>query len=398
MTQPYIKNEKAVLFLLAALQFTNIMDFMIMMPLSVHIMPAFNISPQQFSFIVSAYAFAAFGSSIAASFFVDKFDRKSLLLFVYTGFLIGTFACAWAPTFYFLIFARIFAGLFGGLIAAQVLAIVGDYIPFERRGKAMGVLFAGFSLASVAGVPVGIYLADTFQWHIPFIMVGAMGVILLPTIFFLLPQLKIHLEDKNEKPHVAKIIVNDTNLQIALLMMFTLVLSHFVTIPFLAQYIEKNVGFTKAQIAWVYMVGGLSTLIFSPVIGRLADKYGKYKVFAYLVIGSWFPVFVLTNLQQVSIVWVLLVAALFFIFGAGRYVPAQALITSVVKPQYRGGFMNINASSQNLATALAALISGFIVTTDENGKLLHYNWVGFFAIAVSIICITVARKLIVKAD
>jgi DHA1 family inner membrane transport protein len=391
-----LKNEKAVLLLLGALQFTNIMDFMIMMPLSVHIMPAFAISPQQFSFVVSAYAFAAFASSVVASFFADRFDRRSMLLFVYSGLLAGTFACAWAPSYFFLVAARILAGLFGGLIAAQVLAIVGDYIPFERRGKAMGVIFGGFSLASVAGVPAGIYLADTFQWHMPFLLIGGIGVLLLPLIYFLLPPLQIHLKHNTTNSHVFKIILHDSNLQVALLMMFTLVLSHFVIIPFLAQYIESNVGFTKSQIAWVYMVGGISTLIFSPIIGRMADKHGKYKVFTYLVFGSWLPVLILTNLSTVHMAWVLLTSAMFFIFGAGRYVPAQALITSVVSPQYRGGFMNINASCQNLATALASLISGMIVTLDVNGKLVNYNLVGYFAIATSMICVFIAGKLVIK--
>lgn len=393
-----LKNEKFVLLLLAALQFTNIMDFMIMMPLSVHIMPAFNITPRQFSYVVSAYAFAAFLSSLCASIFVDKFDRKKVLVVVYTGFLIGTFACSVTPSYTFLVAARILAGVFGGLIAAQVLSIVGDYVPFERRGQAMGILFTGFSFASVAGVPLGVYLADKFQWQIPFALVGFMGLIMLPLIIHLLPAMTKHLiENTAEKLNIFKVIYEDRNLQIGLLMMFTLVLSHFSTIPFLAQYIETNVGFTKSEIALVYMTGGACTLMFSPLIGRLSDKFGKFRIFTMLIFLSWIPVFLITNMTPSPMYYVLTMSGLFFIFAGGRYIPAQALITSVVKPRYRGGFMNINASSQNLAVGLASLISGQIVETNTAGKLEHYNYVGYFAIVISCICILVARQLKVKS-
>lgn len=393
-----LKNEKFVLLLLAALQFTNIMDFMIMMPLSVHIMPAFNITPRQFSYVVSAYAFAAFLSSLFASFFVDKFDRKKVLVTVYAGFLMGTFACSVAPSYTLLVAARILAGVFGGLIAAQVLSIVGDYVPFERRGQAMGILFTGFSFASVAGVPLGVYLADKFQWQIPFALVGFMGLIMLPLIIYLLPAMTKHLkENTSDKLNIFKVIYDDKNLQIGLLMMFTLVLSHFSTIPFLAQYIETNVGFTKSEIALVYMTGGACTLMFSPLIGKLSDKFGKFRMFTVLIFLSWVPVFLITNMTASPMYYVLTMSGLFFIFAGGRYIPAQALITSVIKPQYRGGFMNINASSQNLAVGLASLISGQIVETNAAGKLEHYNYVGYFAIVVSCICMLVARQLKVKS-
>lgn len=389
-----LKNEKFVLILLAALQFTNIMDFMIMMPLSVHIMPAFKITPQQFSYVVSAYAFAAFLSSLVASSLVDKFDRKKVLLTIYTGFLIGTFACSIAPNYTLLVAARIFAGVFGGIIAAQVLSIVGDYVPYERRGQAMGILFTGFSFASVAGVPLGIFLADKYQWQIPFAMVGFMGLILLPLIIYLLPPLTKHItSNTTNKVNIFKVIYSDRNLQVGLLMMFTLVLSHFSTIPFLAQYIEVNVGFSKSEIALVYMTGGACTLIFSPYIGRLSDKYGKFKVFMMLIFLSWIPVFLITNMTPSPMYYVLIMSGLFFIFAGGRYIPAQAIITSVIKPEYRGGFMNLNASGQNLAVGLASLISGQIVKTTANGTLAHYNYVGYFAIAMSCVCILVARQL-----
>src|SRR5690606_24818583 len=149
------KKEKIVLLLLATLNFTHIMDFMIMMPLGNYLMPYFNISSQQFSMLVAAYTFSAGIASFSAAFFVDRFDRKNVLLFAYIGFLLGTLCCAFAPSYLFLLTSRIVAGLFGGLISAQVLSIVADLIPYERRASAMGMIMAAFSVASVFGVPFG---------------------------------------------------------------------------------------------------------------------------------------------------------------------------------------------------------------------------------------------------
>lgn len=387
-------KERIILLILAALQFTHIMDFMIMMPLSVHLIPEFKLTPRQFSFIVSSYALSAFVSSLTASTLVDKYDRKKVLLFGYTGFIIGTFACGLSSSYIMLVLARIFAGFFGGLIAAQVLSIVGDLIPYENRGRAMGILFTGFSAASVAGVPAGIYLAGHYNWHLPFIFVASLGLIIIPLVYFFVPQMIHHMNNREEhKHHIFKVVYESKNLQKGMLMMFTLVLAHFCVIPFLAQYMEKNVGLEKSEIAWIYFIGGASTLIGSPLIGKLADRFGKHKVFYVLVVLSWVPVFLITNMPRISIYYVLAASAMFFVFAGGRYIPAQAHITSVIAPQHRGGFMNVNASIQNIATGLASFIAGLIVSAKPNGELLYYNYIGYFAIAVSILCMFIASSV-----
>ena len=176
------KEERIILLLLASVNFTHIMDFMIMMPLGNFLMPHFNISAQQFSFLVAAYTFSAAAASFFAASLVDKFDRKNLLLFAYGGFLLCTLLCAVSVTYEMLLSARIAAGVFGGLIGAQVLSIVADLVPFERRGRAMGMIMAAFSAASVFGVPFGLYLSKFFSWHAPFYFVVAMGAALMPLL------------------------------------------------------------------------------------------------------------------------------------------------------------------------------------------------------------------------
>lgn len=387
------RKEKTLLFILACINFTNIMDFMIMMPLQEFLAPVFKISPRQFSYLVSTYAFSAFFSSLTASFFADRFDRKYNLLFAYIGFVVGTLACAFAPTYQMLMLARIMAGLFGGLIGAQVLSIIGDTFPYERRGRAMGIIVSAFSFAAVAGVPSGLFLATKFGWHIPFLGIGILGIIIIPLIFFIVPNITTHLSKTSSNLAVYHSILGSRNQQYGLLMMFTLILSHFSIIPFIAPFLEKNVGFTKNQITLMYFIGGAVTLYSSPRIGRMADKIGKHKIFSIFLLLSIIPIFLITNMPRIPFYYVLMATALFFIIAGGRMVPAQALIVSVVPPNLRGGFMNLNSSLQQLGTGMAAFIAGAIVTKNSADELQHFEIVGYIGIVITILCFVIAQKV-----
>ncbi|MFN3940735.1 MAG: MFS transporter, partial [Chitinophagales bacterium] len=237
------KNERLIVILLASINFTHILDFMIMMPLGPQLMRIFEITPAQFSILVAAYTFSAFTSGLIAAFFVDRFDRKKVLLFGYTGFILGTLGCAVAPDYITLMSARIVAGLFGGLIGAQVLSIIGDIFPFERRGVAMGALTAAFSLASVVGVPIGLFLANITSWHAPFFLVGGLAIIILILVFRFIPSMDTHLENYTPKKffHVYTNIIADPNQQRALLLSIIMMLGHFSIIPFIAKYMVSNV-------------------------------------------------------------------------------------------------------------------------------------------------------------
>ncbi|MBJ7428228.1 MAG: MFS transporter [Bacteroidia bacterium] len=176
------KTERIMLFTLAAINFVNIMDFMIMMPLGPNLIKTFNITASDFGILVSSYSISAFISGIITTFIINKFERKDYLMRIFIGFLIGTFACGLAPTYATLLVARFATGLFGGVLGAIILAIVSDAIPFERRGQAMGIIMAAFSLASVLGVPFGIFIAtqtkqyDFLGWHAPFLFLAVLGI------------------------------------------------------------------------------------------------------------------------------------------------------------------------------------------------------------------------------
>ncbi len=395
-------KERMILFILAALNFTHILDFMIMMPLGNFLMPHFSITPKFFSWIVAAYPITAFFSGMVAAFFVDRFDRKRVLLFAYCGFLIGTLCCGIAPDPFFLMASRILTGLFGGLIGAQVLSILADVFPYEKRGRAMSSIFMAFSAASIFGVPFSLYLAKIFSWHAPFIFIGVLGIFIIPLIAKYLPPIREHLGTLEKKRKsvrdVFKGIFNNKSQVTALVFTGMLMLGHFMIIPFINPYMEFNIGFTKTQTPLIYMVGGISALVTSFFIGSFADRYGKFRVFLIAVICSLFPILIITNLPSFPLVVVLSIFGFWFAASTSRNIPAQAMISTVVEPAQRGQFMSFNASFQQLFTGLASVIAGLIVAQDGGGKILHYNWVGYISVAVVASTIYFGYKLAKRQD
>ncbi|HEY0066610.1 MAG TPA: MFS transporter [Flavisolibacter sp.] len=385
------RNEKILLLLLASVQFTHILDFMIIMPLGNYLMPYFHISTQQFSLIVAAYSYSAFASGIIAAFVIDNFDRKKSLLFGYIGFTIGTLLCGLAPDYKFLIAARILAGLFGGLIGAQVMSIVADTFPYEKRGRAMGYLMAAFSVASVVGVPLSLYVANLISWHAPFIMVAIMGFLLIPFTIKYIPPVRAHLENRKagHKPAAAFLIIfSRKNALIGLALSALMVFGHFLVVPFINPFMEFNVGFTKNQIPLMYVVGGSATLFSAPFFGKLADRWGKLKVFTLCSLLSLPFVYFITNMPAIAFYYVLIATGIWFVVANGRMIAAQAMVSNIIEPQYRGSFMSLNASFQQLFVGSASFAAGLIVVNDPVTKRIgHYNWVGYLSIAVLAFCI-----------
>ncbi|EJF08107.1 MFS transporter [Pontibacter sp. BAB1700] len=388
-------REGLLIFLLAAIQFTHMMDFVIMMPLGPQLMRVFNISPREFGLLVSAYTFSAAIAGFVSALFIDRFDRKHALLALYLGFIIGTLGCAIAPNYGLLLLARVVAGGFGGVLGALVLAIIGDAIPEQRRGAATGRVMAAFSVASIAGIPIGLYLASEMSWHAPFyLLVGLSLLILLVAVRFL-PAMRGHLTNaKRGNPFRAlKAMVVQPNLQWAMALTVTLTMAGFLVVPFISPYMVANVGFTERDLSYIYLFGGLATVFTSQWAGRLADKYGKQFIFRWAAILSIIPIVLITNLPPVGMVMALTVSTIFFIFFGARFVPAMSLITSSVEPELRGSFMSINSSVQQLGAGIAAFVSGLIVQETANGSLTHFNWVGIMASVATLVAVWVVSRI-----
>jgi multidrug resistance protein len=391
-----MNNEKAILWTLAAINFIHIVDFMILMPLGPQLMRIFEIGPVEFSLLVSSYTFSAGISSFLGAFFLDRFDRKKILLWVYVGFMIGTLGCALSPSYGVLLIARVVSGIFGGLTSALILAIIGDLIPNERRGRAMGLVMAAFSFASVMGVPLGLFLASLSDWHTPFYILTGLSLISLLMIARFIPPIAEHLGKEIKRPHPLEVIsrvTSNANQMRAITLSIMMMFGQFMIIPFLSPYNVANVGFSEMQLTYVYMAGGAFTIFTSPWVGRLADRHGKLKIFTIFMILNLIPIAVITHLGITPIPLVLVITTLFFVTSNGRYVPAAAIITGTAKPENRGSFLSFNSAVQQLAAGFASLLAGLIIGENALGQLTNFNWVGYLAIFFSILCIPLARRV-----
>jgi len=397
------RKERLIVVLLAGLNFTHILDFMIMMPLGNYLMPQFNISPKQFTALVSAYSYSAFFSGLVAAFIVNSFDRKKVLLISYIGFIIGTIACGFAPTYKLLMAARILAGLFGGIIGAQILAIIADAFTYERRGRAMGAVMSAFAVASTLGVPFSLYLTNifNFNWHIPFLFVGIVGVILIPLIIRFIPDMDEHIkrDDQKESLLIAleKTLPNFSQLS-TLIFSGLLMMGHFLIIPFINPYLEFNKGFSKDLTPMIYLVGGLASFAAAIILGRISDRTGKLPVFTISVFFSLFMVLLITGMPNVHFSIVLIFFAVWFILATGRAVTAQAMISEIVKPEQRGSFMSFNGSIQQLGTGLASSLAGLVVLKDKVGKIQRFDWLGYLSIVVLVASLLLGRYLFSDMD
>jgi predicted MFS family arabinose efflux permease len=392
-------REKLLLATLAGIQFAHILDFMIMMPLGPILMPALAIDARQFGLLVSAYTFTAGAAGVLAALFVDRFERKKLLLSMFALFALATLACGLATSYATLLAARGIAGAFGGVLGSMVHTIVGDVIPFERRGRAAGVVMSAFSLSTVAGVPLALFLANHFGWRFPFFFIATLAIVLLLLGLRQLPTLRGHLpsavigEEERAHPFAAmcETLGNANHLR-ALAFMALMMLAGFTVIPYLTIYATASVGIRQQDIPYLYLAGGCATFFTSRLIGRLADRHGKVRVFRITACAALVPLYVQTHLPPVPLAVMIGCATVFFILVPGRMVPAMAIITSAVEPRLRGTFMSLNGAVQNLFSGIAAYIGGLMIAM-EDGRLVGYGDVGLLAMAATLLAIVFVGRI-----
>jgi predicted MFS family arabinose efflux permease len=391
------RKELILLFILALVQFTNIVDFMIVMPLGPVLKKLWGIDSTQFSRIVSVFSIGAFISAMACLAFVDRFDRKKVLMIVYAGFTIGTFLCGLSQNYHQLLAARFLTGLFGGIGGSVILSMVGDYVAPERRGQAMGILMTGFALASVLGVPGGLWLAGHYQWHTPFIVLATLCTVVFVAAILMVPSFTGHLKNGIVKRTAYQIILNvfsNVNMRWALLLSSLLMMSHFSIIPFLTDFATYNLGVNyKTDVPLVYIIGGILTVICSPQIGRLSDKYGRLLIFSILSFLSFIPLLALPNLATNNLWIVLPVFSTLFVFSGSRMVVGSAQVTSTATMQERGSFLIINSSIQQLSTGIIAAVGGLVVSNDEARRVLHYPILGIIGVVFAILALLVFKKI-----
>lgn len=382
------------MIILASVIFTNILESMILMPLSPTIKADLGMDEKQWGMAISVYMFTGFIAGVTSIFIIDRFDRKRFLITQYALFIIGTFLCGLATSFEFLVFARAMAGFFGGVIGAVVMAIVGDLIPPEHRGKATGIVMAGFSSAAGLGIPLGLWLGHSWNWHMPFFFLVGISMITLVLLILVLPSVNKHMGAQAQKSYmILKTIWRNGNQIKGLIFTSLLLFGQFAIIPYLADYMVHNVGLRENQLVWMYFFGGILTFVTNPVIGYLADRFGQLRVFLFVMGVSLVPIFLLTNMKINPLPIILIVTTAFFVFAGGRNIPGTAIVLGTAAPHERGAYMSIRSAFQQFAGGIAVLLGSWIVTQQSNGRYLHFEYVGYVAIGTSILSYFILRTI-----
>lgn len=386
-------TERPILLVLAAIQFTHIMDFMIMMPLAPQLMRELNLGAGQFSAFVASYSISAGVVGLLGAPFIDRFDRRTLLLWVYAGFTGATLLCGLAANAHLLLVARAVGGAFGGVSGSLCLAIVSDLVPPERRAAGLGIVMTAFAVAAAVGVPVGLQLAQLWGWRAPFLCVAVVGAVVWCLVYRLVPPVRGHLQSGADKGRAFRELLRDANAGRAIVFMAVMVLGHFSIIPLLSPHLVGDVALPEKYLFLVYFIGGVLSVVTAPRVGRLADRHGRQRVFAIMVSAASLIILAIANAGPLPVWATLSLAGLFFVFASGRFVPGQAIITLAVPSSRRGAFLSLTSCARDLASGVSSTLGGWIVTKQPNGHLVHFNWLGWIAVAGGLLSILLARRV-----
>ena len=388
-----VRLKKIILIVvLAAIQFSFLLDYMLLMPLGPKLIGELQIEPKQFGYLISCYTFSASIFSFISSFYIDRFDRKKALLIVYLGFSIGPFLCALSPNYNTLLLARIFTGAFGGIVTPLIMTILGDTISASRLGRATSYILAANGAATILGVPTSSLIADHWGWNAPFLGLGILAIVLLVAIYIFIPPVNKHLENETAIKSVkATDIFKDQNFIWPIVFMSLLTLAGgFTILPFLATYLNLNYSFNGNDISYIFFLGGLATFITGTIAGKFIDKYGKQNVFLLVNFISIIPVLMLTIFPIDSKIFYLVASTLFFTFSTARYISGMALVNSRFAKEKRGRYISIFSSIQLMAGTGGSVLTGFILYTDADNQLMNFDIIGIIAICATILCIFTA--------
>ena len=385
----FTRYQTFMIAVLSFIQFTVILDFMVLSPLGAILMPTLNITTTQFGAVVSGYAFSAGISGLLAAGFADKFDRKKLLMFFYVGFLFGTSLCAMATNYQFLLFARIITGIFGGVIGSVSFAIISDIFKVEVRGRVMGFVQMSVSASQILGLPIGLWLATHYGWHASFWMIVIIGILAGIVIIVKMKPITEHLalqSNHNAIQHFKNTLSNTYYLR-AYIATILLATGGFMLMPFGSAFSTNNLGLTLEQLPILYGITGLCSIISGPYLGKLSDKIGKFKLF---FIGSLLAMLIIGIYTHMGItpLWLVTVMSVLMFTGiSSRMISSSALLMAVPSAKDRGAFMSVNSSIQQISGGVASFVAGLIVVQKSNGMLARYDILGYTVIGSMVIAI-----------
>ena len=376
-------SERFIIFLVGAIQFVNILDFMMVMPLGPDFAKGLGIATSQIGTIGGSYTAAAAVSGIVGSFFLDRFDRRSALAVAMLGLCIGTALGACATDLYTLVGARIVAGIFGGPATSLSFSVIADIIPAERRGKAMGAVMGSFAVASVVGLPVGLELARQGGWRLPFLVVAALGLCIAAAAVWTLPPLRIHLEHRKTMPDLGLLPLLRNPLVLLSGLTASLVMAgSFIVIPNISAFVQHNLGFPRASLGSLYLTGGIVSFFVTRIGGRLCDRFGPAAVGAsgaLLLIVVVYAAFC-TSPPPLPVLGLF---PCFFLAMGLRNVAYQTLTSMVPKPAERARFMSLQSAVAHMASAVGAFTSSQLLVELPDLRLEGMPKVAAVSIALT---------------
>jgi predicted MFS family arabinose efflux permease len=399
----FSRYQSCVVAVLAFVQFTLILDFVIMSPLGAIMMPALNITPAQFGVAVSAYAFSAGLAGVLAAGFADRFDRKRLLLFFYAGFIVGTALCTIAPTYEVLLLGRVVTGLFGGVIGSTVIAIVTDLFPLRLRGRVMGFVQTAFAASQVLGIPAGLYLANRWNWHVGFGAIVLIAIVAFFSVLILMRPVDGHLSHARPANAIAHLFatVTEPNYTLAFAVTTLLATGGYMLMPFSSAFTVHNLGIDFEHLPTIYLVSGLFSILIGPLVGRASDSLGKFPVFVFGTAVSIVMVLVYTHLGQVGLPLVIVVNVLLFVGIFSRMIPSQAMMSAIPAAHQRGAFSAVGASLQQLSGGLGSVIAAMVVSQNADESIRHFDRLGYIVVGTSLVALTLmyfVQKRIARAS
>jgi predicted MFS family arabinose efflux permease len=392
---PFTRYQIAVVSLLALTQFSVVLDFMVMSPLGDILMKSMKMTPSQFGVVVSSYALSAGFSGFLTASFADKFDRKKLLLFFYTGFIVGTLLCGLSNSYEFLVFSRIITGIFGGVISSISLAIVADVFDFNQRGRVMGFIQMGFGISQILGIPISLFLANEWNWQAPFYLIVGLSIVIFGAVYLILKPVTAHLSLQRANPlkHMWNTIKNK-QYRIGFIATAFMSLGGYLMMPWGSAFAVNNVGISQDDLPLMFMIVGLITFAVMPLIGFISDRVNKFAIFTGASILMAFSILIYSHLQQTSFFILVIVNGLMMMGIMARMIPSQALTASLPEMQDRGAFMSINSSLQQMAGGIAAMVGGTIVLQkSETSPLERFDLLGYLVIVIILINIFLTHRV-----
>ena len=373
-TEPVVVSERLLVFLIGTVQFVNILDFMMVMPLGPDFAQALGIPTSHLGVIAGSYTAAAAIAGIVGARFLDRFDRRKALGVALFGLVIGTAAGALAQGLASLVVARCIAGAFGGPATSISLSIIADVVPPARRGRAMGAVMGAFSVASVFGVFTALQLATWGGWRLPFIVVACMGVVIVVLALRAMPPMRGHIVETASGKHTGprlSALLGDGTIRLALAMNGLVMLTAFLVVPNIAPHLLQNLGFPRHPWLGVgYLVGGSTSFLIMRIAGRAIDRYGAARVSVIataVIIGVLYFAFIAPG--AIGIAGVLVVFVLFMGGMSVRNVCMSSLSTRVPRGDQRAGYMSLQSTAQHISSATGAFVSSRLLHDAPGGRL-----------------------------